>query len=53
MGNFEHQVILFSMGRITYSELRSKPSALIGKVEMNFRVAPGAEVLKGETTMGF
>jgi len=53
MGTLEHEVILFSMGRITYSELRKKPSSIIGKVEINFRVAPGSEVLKGDTTVGF
>lgn len=52
MGAFEHEVILYPIGRVTYSSFRRKPSEMTGKVKIEFQ-RPDGRILKGEETVFF
>ena len=45
-GAFEHEAILFSLGRVPYSEFPLKPKSMYGKVQIDFQ-RPDGKVLKG------
>ncbi len=51
-GAFEHEVILYLIGRVDYSSLTKKPSEMSGKVKVEFQM-PNGKLLKGETTIFF
>ena len=52
MGAFEHEVILYPIGRIKYSSFNRKPSEMTGKVKLIFQT-PGGRILKGEERVSF
>jgi len=51
-GSFEHQVILVSLGRITYSRFLSMPKEIMGKIFIEFKTKDG-KVIKGNDTLVF
>ena len=60
LGAFEHERILFPIGRISYSSFSEHPPTVSGKVQVTFfvrdetfSVTDDAHSLKGETTIIF
>jgi|WetSurMetagenome_2_1015567.scaffolds.fasta_scaffold00054_21 hypothetical protein len=51
-GAFEHEVIMFPIGRIVYSSFIMRPSNMTGKVKVTF-VTKDDRVLEGEETIFF
>jgi len=51
-GAFEHDVILLSLGRITYSSFDATPKEMTGKISVEFKTE-GGKVIKGEDTILF
>jgi hypothetical protein len=52
MGAFEHELILFTLGRITYDRFLRRPTEISGKVKVEF-VTDDQRSLKGEETIIF
>ena len=52
LGAFEHEVIMFSVGRIAYSSFSKRPSEMTGKAQVTFVTEDGRS-LKGEETIIF
>ena len=53
MGAFEHEVILYSLGRIPYSSFNTTPKdKSLGKVSIEFKTNTG-KVIKGENSFMF
>jgi hypothetical protein len=52
LGAFEHEVIMFPVGRISYSSFSKRPSEMTGKVQATFATEDGRS-LKGEETIVF
>jgi hypothetical protein len=52
LGAFEHEVILFPIGRISYSSFSKRPSEMTGKVQVTF-ITDDSRSLKGEETIIF
>jgi hypothetical protein len=51
-GNFQHKKVIFSLGRLTYREFRTRPVSGIGTVAITFRPSIGL-AMEGETTLVF
>lgn len=52
MGNFEHEVIMHYVGRISYENMRRAPESGLGKVEVMFQT-PTGENLTGDASVFF
>jgi len=52
MAHSQHDVILLSLGRITYSSFDATPKEMTGKISVEFKTE-GGKVIKGEDTILF
>ena len=52
IGAFEHNVILYSFGRIAYSSFRKQPTEMFGKIKLIFQ-KPDGQIIEGEDSVLF